>query len=199
MSAKRDIEFLYEMGSLRFVQRTWKRFLNVDFQNLAEHHMMVTWTALLIAKHEKVAGTDKIMKMAIVHDIAESRTGDVDYLSRQYVTRDEELGIKDMLKSTELEKEFLELWEEYEDRETIEAKIVKDADNLVIDLELREQYTKGLRTDMMFSDYRDQLEKKIFFTKTAERLAREIKKANPHDWHRLGRNRHNAGDWKDLN
>lgn len=198
MSAKRDIEFLYEMGSLRFVQRTWKRFLNVDFQNLAEHHMMVTWTALLIAKHEKVTNTDRIMKMAIVHDIAESRTGDVDYLSRQYVKRDEELGIKDMLKSTELEKEFLELWEEYEDRKTIEAKIVKDADNLVVDLELREQFTKGLRTDMMFSDYRDQLEKKIFFTKTAEKLAREIKEANPHDWHRLGRNRHNAGDWKDL-
>jgi len=58
--------------------------------------------------------------MVLVHDISESRTGDVDYLSRQYVVRNEELGIKDMLKDTAAEKEFLELWNEYEAHETKE-------------------------------------------------------------------------------
>ena len=96
---KPDINFLYEIGTIRYIDRMWKRFLNADFENLAEHHFRVAWIALVIAKHEKVDNTDKILKMALVHDIAESRTGDVDYLSRQYVERNEELGIKDILKT----------------------------------------------------------------------------------------------------
>lgn len=194
----RDLEFLYEVGCLRFAQRTWKRFLNADFQNLAEHHLRVAWIALIIAKREGVTNTEKIMKMALVHDLAESRTGDVDYLSRQYTKRDEELGIKDMLKDTELEQEFLSLWEEYEARETIEAKIVKDADNLDVDLEVREQASKGVEIGEMFSKDREQLRTKILFTDTAKQLWDSIQKSNPHDWHRKGRNRLNAGDWSGI-
>lgn len=143
MSDKRDIELLYELGALRLIDRQWRRFHNTETQNLTEHHFRVTWIALLIAKHEKVTNTDKIMKMAMVHDISESRTGDVDYLARQYVIRDESKGIKDVFKNTALEKEFVDLWHEYEDRECIESKIVKDADNLDIDLELQEQSARG--------------------------------------------------------
>ena len=96
MSLERDVEFIYELGALRFVDRTWKRFLNGDFANNAEHLFRVTWIALIIAKHEGVTNLERVMKMAIAHDIAESRTGDVDYLSRQYVTRDEAAGLADM-------------------------------------------------------------------------------------------------------
>src|SRR5689334_1939819 len=103
MSMDRDIEFLYEIGSMRFIPRQWKRFLNSDFANLSEHHIRVIWLALIIAAGEKVKDTGKIVKMALVHDISESRTGDADYLARQYVQRDEELGTKDMLKNTSLE------------------------------------------------------------------------------------------------
>ena len=73
---KRDLEFIYEMGSLRFIERAWKRYLNPDFQNLAEHHLRVAWIALVLANKEGVKNTDKVLKFAIMHDIAESRTGD---------------------------------------------------------------------------------------------------------------------------
>ncbi len=116
MSWKRDIEFLYEMGSIRHIDRMWRRFLNVDFANLAEHHFRVAWIALLLAKHEKATNTDKILKMAFMHDIAESRTGDVDYIARQYVVRNEELGISDMLANTAFEEELLAILHEYEER-----------------------------------------------------------------------------------
>lgn len=78
----KDLDFLYEMGCIRFIQRTWKHFLNADFQNLAEHHFRVAWIALMLAKLEKAQNADKILKMALVHDLAESRTGDVNYLQR---------------------------------------------------------------------------------------------------------------------
>lgn len=199
MSLERDLDFLYELGSLRFVSRTWKRFLNGDFANNTEHLYRVTWIALTIAKYEGIKNTDKIMKMAIAHDIAESRTGDVDYLSRQYVVRNEELGLKDMTEDTALGDEIRELLHEYEIRESIEAKIVKDADNLDVDMELREQLTNGneLGGRAEWLKIRQHVHDAKLFTETARKMAKAIQKSDPHSWHiNSSRNRINGGDWK---
>lgn len=190
------MEFLYEIGALRFISRSWKRFLNADFANLAEHHIRVAWLAMVLAKHEKVEDTEKILKMALVHDIAESRTGDVDYLSRQYVERNNELGIKDILKDTSLEKEFVQLWREYEERTSIESKIVKDADTLDIDMELQEQAAHGVSLKHKFKDSRSFVQEHRLYTKSAKKLCAAIKESDPHDWHNNGRTRFNAGDWQ---
>ncbi len=184
------------MGSIRFIDRMWRRFLNADFANLAEHQFRVFWIAMVIAANEKGVDTGKVAKMAILHDIAESRTGDVDYLSRQYVKRDEELAIRDMLGGTVLESEFYELWEEYEARETLEAKIVKDADNLDIDFELAEQASKGDALQEVKKEHRQFVADNRLYTETAKRLFKQLKTADPHGWHITGRNRRNSGDWK---
>lgn len=194
---ERDIEFLYEVGSLRFVNRTWRRFLNGDFANNAEHLFRVTWIALIIAKHEGVTDLEKIMKMAIAHDIAESRTGDVDYLSRQYVTRDEATGLSDMVEGTVLEKEIKEFIHEYETRESIESKIVKDADNLDVDFELYEQATHGHNLSDRWKPMRKQVHEEKLFTETAQKMAKALEGSDPHSWHiNSKRNRINGGDWK---
>ena len=194
---KRDLEFLYEIGALRLIPRQWQRFHLPNVQNLAEHHYRVIWLALLIAAREKKGDTEKIMKMALMHDIAESRTGDVDYIARQYVTRNEEQGIKDMLDATALKGEFLKLWHEYEARESIESKIVKDADNLDVDLDLREQGASGHQLGKAWKEERAWVGNNRLFTKTAKQLHKEIWQSNPHDWHiKSPRNRLNGGDWK---
>ena len=194
--AKRDLEFLYEIGTLRYVARTWKRFLNPDFENLAEHHFRIVWIALLIAQYERNVNTEKLMKMALAHDIVESRVGDVDYLSRQYVIRNDKLGIADMLGGTAIEKEFLALFAEYEERKSIESKILKDADNLTIDFEIREQEFKGLRFSDNWKEIRTRVAKEFLFTQTAKNLWKSLQKSNPHDWHKNSRNRFTSGDWK---
>lgn len=192
-----DVRFLFEMGQIRLIDRMWRRFFTKGFANLAEHHFRVFWIAMVIAAREGEVDTGKIAKMVLVHDIAESRTGDVDYIARQYVERNEELGIKDMLAGTSLQQEFYALWEEYEVRQSLEAKIVKDADNLDVDMELAEQATQGNKVfrnekmDLRKKDVRPRL-----FTETAKQMFDEIITANPHDWHLKGRNRHSHGDWK---
>lgn len=197
MGYKKDIDFLYEMGNIRFIDRMWRRFLTKNFANLAEHHFRMFWIGMVIAAHEKNVDTGKLAKMILVHDIAESRTGDVDYLARQYVQRDEDLGITDMLEGTSIKDEFYALWQEYEKLESIEAKIAKDADNLDIDLELAEQAIKGNRLVDSWAGNREYVATNKLYTKTAREMARELKQVNPHDWHLLGRNRRNGGDWKD--
>ena len=179
----RDVEFLYEIGTLRFIQRTWKQFMNPDFANLAEHTLRVAWIAMVIAKNEKGANLDKVVKTALVHDIAESRTGDVHYLSRQYTIRKEDLAIKDMLKNTSLEKEFITLWQEYEDRKSIEAKIVKDADNIDVDLELMEQKSRGNTLPGKWQTMRKTAIRKKLFTKSAGKIWDLLHTTDPDSWH----------------
>ncbi len=194
---KRDLEFLYELGDIRFIQRQWHRFHLGSVADLADHHFRVLWLSLMIAAREHAdIDSEKMMKMALVHDIAESRTGDADYIARQYVTRNEELGISDMLAETSLEEEFLGLWHEYEARECLEAKIVKDADNLDVDLEIREQRSQGHHLAEAWTQNDDRAVNRKFATKTAQELHKAILTSNPYDWHvNAPRNRVNGGDW----
>lgn len=193
---KRDVEFLFEIGGIRHIGRMWHRFLGTDFAELSDHHFHVAWIALVIAAREEVGDTAKVLKMALVHDIAESRTGDVDYISRQYVQKDELQAIEDMLEDTSVRDDLLAVWKEYEKRECIESKIVKDADNLNVDIELREQAAKGNTFPRAMQPGRDVVFKEKLYTQTAKDLYQEIAKANPNDWHKNSkRNRYNSGDW----
>jgi 5'-deoxynucleotidase YfbR-like HD superfamily hydrolase len=195
-SLQNDINFLFEMGNIRFIERMWRRFLHDDFANLAEHHFRVFWIAMIIAAHEKNVDTGKVAKLALLHDIAESRTGDVDYLSRQYVQRNEELGITDILHGTAIRDEFFALWHEYEERTSIESQIVKDADNLDVDFELAEQAATGSGLKRIKQPMRETVAETKLYTATAKKLFSQLQTADPHDWHFTTRNRINSGDWR---
>lgn len=194
---KRNLEFLYEIGTLRHVPRTWRQFLNADFANVAEHTYRVMWISLLLAMQENHVSLEKVMLMALIHDIPESRAGDVHYISRQYTERNEELAIEDMVGGITGEAELLELYKEYERRECIEAKIVKDADTIDVDLELQEQAYRGFEgvRNAWHPNRKKNVATKLYTT-SAKKLWPTIIKSNPHDWHLNGRNRHNGGDWK---
>lgn len=191
-----DINFLFEMGNIRLIDRMWRRFHMRGFANVAEHHFRVFWIAMAIAAHEKDVDTGKIAKMVLVHDIAESRTGEVDYISRQYTERKEQLAMEDILEGTSVKEEFYALWEEYEKRECLEAKIVKDADNLDVDFELAEQASIGSSLQAHWQEMRQSVADRKLYTETAKQMFEQLKNANPHDWHMKGRNRINGGDWR---
>ena len=198
MSMERDVEFLYEMGTLRFLQRTWTQLLRErDMANLAEHSFRVAWTAMLIAKHEG-ADIGKVAKMVLVHDISEGRTGDVHYVSRLYTKRDELRAIRDMFAGTAIGEEFVVLWNEYEKRDSLEAKCVKDADWLDVDIELQELYAKGEKIAQA-RVWHDSREKGVYpklQTETGKRMWKAVYESNPHDWHLNAPNRFNEGDWQ---
>lgn len=196
LNPQRDLEFLYEIGCLRHIQRTWKQFLNPDFENLSEHLLRVVWISLVLARYEGVTDTAKIMKMAIVHDLSESRSVDSHYVSRQYVDRHEHAAITDTLAGTAVAEEFQAIWEEYERRDSIESKIVKDADSLDVDLELKEQEFRGLKLGGDTFEGRKYVAKTRLYTQSAQRFWDMIQDSNPNDWHLRGKNRFTTGDWR---
>src|SRR3989344_828215 len=107
---KRDIDFLFEIGTLKNIQRGWRQHFGMDVANILEHSFRVMYIALILARMEKVKNEEKIMKMVLVHDMAETRTSDLSYVQKSYVTADEERAAKDMFEGTileNLEKEVL--------------------------------------------------------------------------------------------
>jgi putative hydrolase of HD superfamily len=199
MSLKRDIELLFEISAFRHLDRMWKQFLNPDVANNAEHIFRVAWIALTLARLEKIKNHEKVLKLALLHDLPESRCGDVHYLSRQYVKRDETSAIRDMFAGTVHEKEMLALWREYEERKSKEARIVKDADNLDVEFEIQEYRAKwGTLTRYMRSNRNRQVYPRLY-TKSAKRLWETISTSDPHDWHMASpKNRFKGGDWKEA-
>ncbi len=194
---KRDTDLLYEVGCLRHVMRTWKIFNGAEVGNVAEHSFRVAWIALTLAKHEGKGNHEKILKLALAHDLTETRTGDTNYISRQYVKRDDELAVRDIFWGTAHEKEMTELFAEYEKRESIEAQIVKDADLLDVDMELQEMRSRGNSLGSLWKEKREEMVYPKFFTKSAKELFKSVYTTDVHDWHNVSaRNRFNDGDWK---
>lgn len=187
----RDIDFLYEIGALRRLSRAWEQFLNPDAQNITEHTFRVIFLALILARQEKIKSDEKILKMALIHDLAESRTNDFHAGMKLYLTANDEKATKEIFENTSLDNEFAKLYEQYKKRTSIEAKIVKDADTLDIDLELQEQEARGNNLKKYCPDR--QMYYKKLFTESAKKMFREIQKSEPHRWHMDLRDRYNNG------
>src|SRR5258708_24514454 len=85
----RDIDFLYEIGSLRNVPRGWRQHLGFDVASDLEHTYRLIWLALLISRMEKQGDENLIIKMALLHDIAETRISDHSYVQIVYFSAEE--------------------------------------------------------------------------------------------------------------
>ena len=179
---KRDIDFLFEIGSLRNIDRSWRQHLGVACASGPEHAFRVAFLALLIARGEKKGDENKIFKMALVHDLAETRVGDIGYIQKVYVRADEHRAADDVFADTSF-ADLRELLTEYESRKSVEAKIVKDADNLDIDLELRELEEQGHALPKKLFPMRKFVRAKKLYTKTAKKLWTDIYKGNVAAWH----------------
>ncbi|MEK7585512.1 MAG: HD domain-containing protein [Patescibacteria group bacterium] len=183
MKPERNIEFLFEVGSLFNVQRGWRQHLGMDCATIPEHSFRVVWLALLLARKEGIKDEEKVMKMALVHDLAETRTSDFSYVQKVYVTADEDRASRDLLADTIWEDFYKGVLAEYELRQSPEAKVVKDADNLDIDLELKEFEERGSPLPKKWQGFRQKVRDEKLYTKSAKELWDLIQTSKVEAWH----------------
>lgn len=100
---------------------------------------------------------DRCVKMAAVHDIAEAIVGDIapdDGVSKLEKSRREKAALEHMcglLGGGSVAKEIGELWMEYEENSSPEAKIVKDFDKVEMILQALEyENEQGVDLDEFF-------------------------------------------------
>jgi putative hydrolase of HD superfamily len=128
------LKFAHEISSLKSTKRTgWVRSLVADPESIADHMYRMALLAFMIPENANI-DRNKIIKMALVHDVAEAKVGDItphdgvsDIEKRQLESKGMDFLVNVLENSSEA-KEMKELWLEYENGQTLEAQIVKDLD-----------------------------------------------------------------------
>lgn len=139
------ISLLLELQRLKRLDRTgWVlRGLPPGAESVAAHSYGVALTAMLLADEVASRGVrvdaGRVLRIAVLHDLAEARTGDMprtmaEYYGAQARKAAEKAAFRDLVGglSPEREQLYAGLHDEYEERAGLEARIVKAAD--VIDL-----------------------------------------------------------------
>jgi putative hydrolase of HD superfamily len=140
--------------------------------------------AYLLAK--KVgADPHKTMLMAAFHDMAETRTGDSNWVQKSYLSQDEEKAVDAQLGlMRELGDELAEILEEYEERKSLESHVAKDADYIDYFLSLKElAMTGNVEAKRRLESENTSLDH--MYTDEGKELARVVKNTDPADWTKM--------------
>nr|XP_023895709.1 HD domain-containing protein 2 isoform X1 [Quercus suber]XP_023895710.1 HD domain-containing protein 2 isoform X2 [Quercus suber] len=143
-SASSAIDFLSLCHRLKTTKRAgWVKRDVKDPESIADHMYRMGLMAL-IASDIPGLDRDKCIKIAIVHDIAEAIVGDItpsDGISKAEKSQREREALDHMCKllgGGSRAQEIGELWLEYEENSSPEAKIVKDLDKVEMILQALE-------------------------------------------------------------
>ncbi|MDY6973930.1 MAG: HD domain-containing protein [Thermodesulfobacteriota bacterium] len=175
---KRAVEFLFEVGMLKKTPRTGYQFLGSGGESVADHSFRTAVIGYVLASREPGADRDKVVLMCLFHDLPETRTGDSNYVNKKYVKADEERAVRDQVGGLSFGEEIIYLSREFNSVNTLEARLSKDADQLDLILELKEQLDSGnpnARDWLSFAVKR-------LSTKNAKDMAKEILATNSSDW-----------------
>jgi putative hydrolases of HD superfamily len=137
------VNFFFELGMLKRTPRSGFQFLRSGRESVAEHSYRMSLIGYTMARLTPDADPFKLLCMCLFHDVPEARTGDLNYVNKQYVKVHEQEAIDDLAKTLPFGEEFKMLLAEYRAQESLEARLAHDADQLDLILELKEQNDLG--------------------------------------------------------
>ena len=134
------VKFYYQFNHLKNIYRQgWiksllgEKYIN-KIESVADHSWSVSMLAIsVIEKYKLNYDITKCMKLSIIHELGEIYAGDFtpnDNVTKEEKHELEKRAIERLLSSISFENDFLELWEEFEKQETIEAQFIKQVDKL---------------------------------------------------------------------
>jgi putative hydrolase of HD superfamily len=139
------LSVLLELQRLKRLDRTgWVlRGLPPGAESVAAHSFGVALAAMLLADEASARGVEvdagRVLRLALLHDLAEARTGDMprtvaDYYGKEVRKRAERAAFDDITRGLGEGRgeRYNELHADYEERASLEARLVKAAD--IVDL-----------------------------------------------------------------
>ena len=187
MEANQIIKFLAELMRLKALPRTGWLLRGVrEVESIADHSFGVAFIAMIIADRAVAQGMnvniERVLRMALLHDLSEVRTGDLPATIKPYFdsvalkAADEKAAQEILAPLGESGHEYLKLRHEYEARETLESRIVKAADKLDLWSQVREYEKGGANNLAEFWDSSDEDFAKLGIDELIADLITELKK-----------------------
>lgn len=172
------LDFYGYVDQLKRTRRAgWVKAGISDSENVSDHSFSTSILSMILA--DKLgADKEKLIKMALIHDLGESIIGDVLWYSKDKgidrvklakKEKDEGKAMRKILKTLN-NREYLDLWTEMEEKRTKEAKLHKEIDRL--DLAFQAFFNEK-RTDVKLDGFFDFVEMFIE-NKTIKKILEEI-------------------------
>lgn len=171
-------DFVYETNIHSKTPRSGLWFLGSGSQSVAEHLFHTAMIAYILSHLEPKVNKDKVVRMALLHDIGEGRTSDHNYVHQRYGRLAEAEAVKDIAQTVPFGKEILDLFNEEEQGQTLEAKLVKDADQLEWIATLREEEVKGNSKAREWA----KIALKRLKTSAGQKLGKALMEIHPDSW-----------------
>lgn len=183
MSIKNTVNFIFELGKLKREKQSGFYLAGIkDPGTIAEHIMRAAQIGYILAEMEGGVNPEKVSAMILIHDNAESRTGDQTKVAARYFSKKEaeQKAFLEQLENLEesIKAKWLEYFKEFEERNTREGIIAKDADWLETAFQAKEYVDLGYESAQ---DWINNVEKALE-TNSAKMLLAEMKKTKFTDW-----------------
>jgi putative hydrolase of HD superfamily len=130
--------FLFEVGMLSRTPRSGYQFLGSGSESVAEHILRTVFVGYTLCKMDDSLDELRVLKMCVLHDLPEARTGDMNYVNKKYVSVDETKAVKELTDELFFGEDIRLVIEEFNAKETKESLIVRDADQIALILQLKE-------------------------------------------------------------
>ncbi len=135
------IYLFHRAGELKKIKRSgWIRHGIPEPESVADHTFRTTFIAMIMGDLLKVDML-KLVKMALIHDLAEVLAGDItpyDGVTKEEKQRREETSLIQLLSGLPNRDHYLNLWREYEEQKSQEAIILKNIDRFEMALQANE-------------------------------------------------------------
>ena len=135
-------DFFFQIAGLKKLPRSgWKIKVGLDnSESVAEHSYMMSVMAMVLSDLKSL-NSEKVIKMSILHDWAESKIGDFmpDEIGNDKKSELESYAMMEILESLpqSLQSDYQKMWDEFLVRETPEARLVHELDKLEMALQAK--------------------------------------------------------------
>lgn len=133
---RKQIEFILEIDKVKSILRKSRLFDRSRFENDAEHSWHISIMALILSEYSNSRiDVLKVIKMLLIHDIVEIDAGDVVVYDTKKRKENEKNEINAAsrifgLLPSDQKDEYFSLWQEFEKRETAEARFAAALDRM---------------------------------------------------------------------
>ena len=141
-------DFFQHVIDLKKVKRKgWKNKLEIkNPESVADHSYSLSALSMVLADMQGL-DTKKILKMALLHDLAESIVGDYtpEEISKMEKIKLENNAMEKILSKlpTNLTKEYLKIWNEFQINKTQESEFLHEMDKFEMMLQAKQYISEG--------------------------------------------------------
>ena len=147
-------DFFYLVLELKKVPRKgWKSKANIERpESVADHSYGTAIMAMVLSDLQKL-DTQKIIKMALLHDLAETITGDFmpEEISKEIKNTSESDAMKEILSKLpeNMAEEYSKIWQEYIQANTKESTLLHDIDKMEMAIQAAKYSSEGISNEKL--------------------------------------------------